>query len=75
MEVLQAYQADMLKYLYESQALSLEVVGELCQTIDLALWAIKQQPLRSFNLWQHWWTLRSVVDLGRHCRGKKALSS
>lgn len=55
MAVLQAYQVDLLKDLNDGQGLYPEVVSELSQTTDLALWVTKYTaPLQicTSNLWE-----------------------
>ncbi len=42
MAVLQAYQADLLKVLYEGERFNAEDISELCKTADLSLRATKE---------------------------------
>lgn len=66
MEVLQAYQADLLKYLNKGRCLSPKAVEELCRTTDLALYANKQTVAtigRSMAMERHLWI--NLVVIGK----------
>lgn len=51
MGIMHAYQADLLKDLYDTEAVRLNDIKELCQATDLSLWATKEMVRAA--PWQH----------------------